>query len=162
MKRSPRSLLYLVIMGLLLVLGGNSFLGGSLPAGTQAPGAAVEGASAPQLQEGPVITPQAIAAYLFKHGELPDNFITKQEAQKLGWDSAKNYVSDVAPGKSIGGDRFGNYEKLLPDKPGRVWRECDCYYESGPRNAYRICYSNDGLVYYTDDHYKNFTQMQRP
>ena len=109
--------------------------------------------------QGPVIEPQAIADYIFEHGELPDNFITKKEAQKLGWDSSYNYVSDVAPGKSIGGDRFGNYEGLLPSKKGRQWYEADCYYTKGKRNAHRILFSNDGLVYYTDDHYESFTQM---
>ena len=108
---------------------------------------------------GPIIEPQDIADYLFEHGELPDNFITKKEAQKLGWDSSWNYVSDVAPGKSIGGDRFGNYEGLLPTKKGRQWYEADCYYTKGKRNAHRILYSNDGLVYYTDDHYETFTKM---
>ena len=109
--------------------------------------------------QGPVIEPQAIADYIFEHGELPDNFITKKEAQNLGWDSSYNYVSDVAPGKSIGGDRFGNYEGLLPTKKGRQWYEADCYYTTGKRNAHRILFSNDGLVYYTDDHYESFTQM---
>lgn len=109
---------------------------------------------------GPIIEPQAIADYLFEHGKLPDNFITKKEAQAMGWDSAKNDVSDVAPGYSIGGDRFGNYEGLLPKKKGRTWYEADCYYTSGNRNAHRIVYSNDGLVYYTDDHYESFTEMK--
>ena len=109
--------------------------------------------------QGPIIEPQAIADYIFQHGKLPDNFITKKEAQALGWDSSRNYVSDVAPGKSIGGDRFGNYEGLLPSKKGRTWYEADCYYTTGKRNAYRILYSSDGLVYYTDDHYASFTQM---
>ena len=108
---------------------------------------------------GPIIEPQAIADYIFQHGRLPDNFITKKEAQRLGWDSSRNYVSDVAPGKSIGGDRFGNYEGRLPNKKGRTWYEADCYYTKGKRNAYRILFSNDGLVYYTDDHYETFTQM---
>ena len=108
---------------------------------------------------GPLIEPQAIADYIFEHGKLPDNFITKKEAQALGWDSSYNYVSDVAPGKSIGGDKFGNYEGLLPSKKGRQWYEADCYYTKGKRNAYRIIFSNDGLVYYTDDHYESFTQM---
>lgn len=107
----------------------------------------------------PIIEPQAIADYIFEHGELPDNFITKKEAQKLGWDSSRNYVSDVAPGKSIGGDKFGNYEGLLPSKKGRQWYEADCYYTTGKRNAHRILFSNDGLVYYTDDHYETFTKM---
>ena len=108
---------------------------------------------------GPIIEPQAIADYLFAYGKLPPNFITKREAQALGWDSSRNYVSDVAPGKSIGGDRFGNYEGKLPTAKGRQYYECDCYYKKGSRNAYRIIYSNDGLVYYTDDHYNTFTQM---
>ena len=108
---------------------------------------------------GPIIEPQAIADYIFEYGRLPDNFITKKEAQKLGWDSSWNYVSDVAPGMSIGGDRFGNYEGRLPEKKGRQWYEADCYYTKGKRNAHRILYSNDGLVYYTDDHYETFTQM---
>ena len=109
--------------------------------------------------KGPIIEPQAIADYIFEHGELPDNFITKKEAQNLGWDSSWNYVSDVAPGKSIGGDKFGNYEGRLPSKKGRQWYEADCYYTTGKRNAYRILFSNDGLVYYTNDHYETFTQM---
>lgn len=108
---------------------------------------------------GPIIEPQAIADYIFEHGKLPDNFITKKEAQKLGWDSSRNYVGDVAPGKSIGGDRFGNYEGRLPSKKGRTWYEADCYYQGKKRNAHRILYSSDGLVYYTDDHYETFTQM---
>ncbi len=110
-------------------------------------------------EEGPIIEPQAIADYLFEHGELPDNFITKKEAQELGWDSRKNYVSDVAPGMSIGGDRFGNYEGLLPKAKGRQYYECDCYYTEGKRNAYRIIFSNDGLVFYTEDHYQTFEEM---
>ena len=103
--------------------------------------------------------PQEIADYIFLYGKLPPNFITKKQAQNLGWDSSWNYVSDVAPGKSIGGDRFGNYEGRLPDKKGRTWYEADCYYTKGKRNAHRILFSNDGLVYYTDDHYESFTQM---
>ena len=116
---------------------------------------------------GPIIEPQAIADYLFEHGELPPNFITKKEAQKLGWVtkaearqmgniSLARDVSDVAPGCSIGGDRFGNYEGKLPTAKGRQYYECDCYYVSGDRSRYRIVYSNDGLVFYTEDHYETY------
>jgi hypothetical protein len=108
---------------------------------------------------GPIIESQAIADYLFEHGELPDNFITKKEAQALGWQSGYRYVSDAAPGMSIGGDYFGNYEGQLPKAKGRKYYECDCYYVDGPRNAYRIIFSNDGLVFYTEDHYQTFVQM---
>ena len=113
----------------------------------------------PAEETGPITEPQAIADYLFEHGKLPENFITKEEAQDLGWDSSYNYVSDVAPGMSIGGDYFGNYEGKLPKVKGRKYYECDCYYTGGKRNAYRIIYSNDGHVWYTEDHYNTFTEM---
>lgn len=106
-----------------------------------------------------ITAPQDIADYIFAHGTLPDNFLTKNEARQLGWDSSKNYVSDVAPGYSIGGDKFGNYEGLLPDASGRKWYEADANYTAGPRGAERILYSSDGLVYYTSDHYQTFTEM---
>ena len=124
--------------------------------GLDAPAAS---AAIPENPDKPLTEPQDIADYIFLYGKLPPNFITKKQAQNLGWDSSWNYVSDVAPGKSIGGDRFGNYEGLLPTKKGRQWYEADCYYTKGKRNAYRILFSNDGLVYYTDDHYESFTQM---
>lgn len=98
-----------------------------------------------------------VALYIHTYGCLPDNFITKKEAQALGWTGGS--LERYAPGKVIGGDRFGNYEGLLPSKKGRQWYEADCYYKKGKRNAHRILYSNDGLVYYTDDHYESFTQM---
>lgn len=107
----------------------------------------------------PVTDPQQIVNYLSIYGELPENFITKREAKALGWDSSYNYVGDVAPGKSIGGDRFGNYEGLLPDRKGRTWYECDANYRGKKRGAERVLFSSDGLYYYTDNHYKTFTQM---
>ncbi|MGP1485886.1 MAG: ribonuclease domain-containing protein [Campylobacter sp.] len=97
-----------------------------------------------------------VASYIYKFSQLPPNFITKKQARSLGWDPQNNYLSDVAPQKSIGGDRFGNKERTLPDKDGRKWFECDIDYQSGKRNAKRIVFSNDGMIYYTPDHYKNF------
>ncbi len=111
------------------------------------------------VPEGPIIDPQSIADYVFAHGELPENFLTKAEARKLGWDSSRNDLSDVAPGMSIGGDRFGNYEGRLPVVKGRQYYEADCYYTGGNRNAYRIIYDNEGHVWYTADHYETFTEL---
>ena len=113
------------------------------------------------VPEGPIIDPQSIADYIFAHGELPDNFITKKEARRLGWGTAvaRNYVSDVAPGMSIGGDHFGNYEGRLPVEKGVEYREADCWYTGGRRNACRIIYSNQGRVWYTEDHYETFTEL---
>ena len=65
----------------------------------------------------------------------------------------------MAKGKSIGGDRFGNFEKQLPIKKGRVYRECDIDYRGGKRGPKRIIFSNDGLIYYTGDHYKTFEKL---
>ena len=118
-----------------------------------------EGTALPVEKTGPIIEPQAIADYIFVHGTLPDNFITKKEAQALGWDSSRNDVSDVAPGKSIGGDYFGNYEGRLPVEQGVEYHEADCWYTGGKRNAYRVIYSNQGRVWYTEDHYETFTEL---
>ena len=107
----------------------------------------------------PVTDPQQIVNYLGAYGKLPENFITKKEAQNLGWDSRYNYVGDVAPGKSIGGYRFGNYGRQLPTKKGRTWYECDANYRGKKRGAERVIFSSDGLYYYTSDHYSTFTQM---
>ncbi|MBV7276556.1 ribonuclease [Clostridium sp. PL3] len=98
---------------------------------------------------------QGVADYIHKNAALPDNFITKDQATKLGWTPGKD-LDKVAPGKSIGGDIFKNAEKSLPDAPKRVWRECDINYNGGKRGADRILYSNDGLIYSTSDHYKTF------
>ena len=103
--------------------------------------------------------PYDVADYLHAYGELPPNFITKNEAKELGWDSAKGNLWDVAPGMSIGGDRFGNREGLLPKADGRTWYECDVNYEGGYRGADRVLYSNDGLIYCTFDHYESFTAI---
>lgn len=99
-----------------------------------------------------------VAAYIHVFKTLPPNYITKTQATKLGWKS-DGTLDKVAPGKSIGGDRFGNYEKKLPDKQGRVWKECDIDYVKGNRNAKRICYSNDGLIYYSASHYQKFERL---
>ncbi len=110
----------------------------------------------PQLAEdGSYTTKEDVALYLHLYGHLPDNFITKKEAQKLGWGGGS--LESYAPGKCIGGDYFGNYEGLLPEKKGRKYTECDIdTLGAKSRGAKRIIFSNDGLIYYTDDHYESF------
>ena len=100
-----------------------------------------------------------VAAYLNAYDRLPENFITKDEAKALGWDSTLGNLNEVAPGKSIGGDRFGNYEGLLPEKEGRIYYECDINYNGGFRGRERLVWSNDGLIYYSGDHYESFTLL---
>lgn len=110
-------------------------------------------------KEGSYTTPEDVAEYIHTFGTLPNNFITKSDAKALGWDSSKGNLWDVAEGKSIGGDRFGNYEGLLPQADGRKYTECDVNYNGGFRGGERIVFSNDGLIYYTNDHYQSFTQL---
>lgn len=122
--------------------------------GTQEPGDETGG---PEISEdGSYTSRDEVAAYLHLYGHLPANFLTKNEARELGWDSSLGNLDEVAPGMSIGGDRFGNREGLLPAAPGRQYYECDIDYEGGFRNGKRIVWSNDGLIYYTEDHYNSF------
>ena len=102
---------------------------------------------------------EEVAVYLTLYDELPENYMTKKEAQKLGWVSSKGNLWDVAYGCSIGGDRFGNYEGILPEKKGRSWTECDIDFEGDYRGAKRIVFSSDDLIYYTDDHYESFEKV---
>ena len=113
----------------------------------------------PVDQDGWYDTMEEVAVYLVLYDELPENFLTKKEAQKLGWVSSKGNLWDVAYGRSIGGDRFGNYEGVLPDKKGRQWTECDINFEGDYRGAERIVFSNDDLMYYTNDHYNTFEKI---
>lgn len=97
----------------------------------------------------------SVALYIHTYGKLPQNYISKAEAEKLGWSGGS--VEKFAEGKCIGGAKFGNYEGLLPKKEGRQYYECDIdTLGKDSRGAKRIVYSNDGLIYYTDDHYESF------
>ena len=135
------------------------------PADTQKPTEAQKPTDAPQPggtgtldKNGTYTTKEDVALYIHLYGELPSNFITKDEARDLGWEGGG--LEDYAPGKCIGGDRFGNYEGLLPKAPGRTWTECDIdTLGKSSRGAKRIVFSNDGLIFYTDDHYESFTQL---
>ena len=96
-----------------------------------------------------------VALYIHTYGHLPSNYITKSEAEAAGWSGGS--VEKYCPGKCIGGSRFGNYEGQLPDADDRVWTECDINtLGASSRGAERIVYSNDGLIYYTGDHYESF------
>ena len=96
-----------------------------------------------------------VALYIHLYGKLPSNYISKKDAQALGWSSGS--LEPYAPGKSIGGSRFGNYEGLLPEAKGRTYTECDIDTKGKKkRGSKRIVFSNDGLIYYTEDHYETF------
>lgn len=101
---------------------------------------------------------EIVVKYLKEHGELPDYYITKSEAKSLGWIPSKGNLCEVAPGRAIGGDIWTNRQKSLPTKSGRKYFEADLNYNCGNRNADRVVFSNDGLVFVTFDHYRSFEE----
>ena len=106
-------------------------------------------------EDGSYTTKEDVALYIYTYGHLPGNFMTKSEARKLGWEGGG--LDRFADGMCIGGDKFGNYEGRLPNAEGRRWTECDIdTLHAKSRGAKRIVFSNDGLIYYTEDHYESF------
>ena len=107
-------------------------------------------------EDGTYTTKEEVAEYINLYGHLPSNYITKRAAKELGWVNSEGNLNEVAPGMSIGGDYFGNYEGLLPESDDRDYYECDIDFDGTYRNEKRIVFSNDGLIYYTEDHYESF------
>ncbi|EKT59960.1 ribonuclease domain-containing protein [Providencia sneebia] len=106
------------------------------------------------------LTRQAnVIGYLQQHHQLPNFYISKKDARQAGWDPKLGNLCEVLPGKAIGGDRFLNREKKLPIAPNRQWFEADINYRCGHRNADRMLYSSDGMIFVTKDHYKSFQQI---
>ena len=129
----------------------------SLP--TEAPTQTPADTPCPVSEDGEYYTKDEVALYIHLFGHLPKNFVTKSEAKSRGWPGYGS-VEPYAPGCMIGGDYYGNYEKLLPVKKGRKYTECDIdTLGRRSRGAKRIVFSNDGLIYYTDDHYESFTLL---
>ena len=113
-------------------------------------------AQEPSLDEdGTYTTKEDLALYLHLYGHLPSNFVTKKEARAAGWTGGS--VEAFFPGMCIGGDYYGDYEGNLPKAKGRSWHECDVNtLGRRGRGAERIVWSNDGLIYYTGDHYETW------
>ena len=144
--------------------------GGDVPAvspveSSAAPAAESSAAPAEENSDAPVIdqygsytTKEDVALYIHTYGCLPQNFITKDQARQAGWNGGS--LEPYCPGMCIGGDSFGNREGLLPKAQGRSWTECDINtLGADSRGAERIVFSNDGLIYYTGDHYESFTLL---
>ncbi len=149
-----------VFPGCSSAMAGTLTSGGQTVSGQQTAGSTQSSSSgetaAPVLPEdGSYNSKEEVALYLHLYGHLPQNYITKKEAQNLGWSGGS--LEKYAPGKSIGGSRFGNYEGILPEKDGRQYFECDIdTLGEKKRGAKRIVWSSDGLIYYTEDHYETF------
>lgn len=140
---------------------------GNLPDAGQGPSNGGEGNANPSGEKGDdgnrsvdedgwYTSKEEVALYIHLYGELPDNYVTKREAEEAGW-SGGNVERYTGEGTAIGGSTFGNREGLLPKERGRTYTECDIDTPGkNSRGAKRIVYSNDGLIYYTDDHYESF------
>lgn len=99
----------------------------------------------------------SVISYVKAQKELPDFYLTKNEARASGWIPSEGNLCKVLPGKAIGGDRFGNREKLLPQ--GKQYFEADVNYSCGNRNSHRIVYTQSGEIWLTTDHYKTFKKQ---
>lgn len=164
MKKLLRfALMFILIFALVMLVEGvllPALSGGEAPAAPEAtlnvlPPDDAPPEEAPALDEdGAYTSKDELALYIHLYGHLPGNFVTKDQAEAAGWTGGA--VGKVLPGKSIGGDRYYNREGLLPKAEGRIWTECDVGDRRNTRGAERIVFSNDGLVYYTPDHYDSF------
>ncbi|GKX59915.1 hypothetical protein SOASR031_22300 [Leminorella grimontii] len=159
MKRNTQLLL---VVFLLLIIGGLAFNFLHSNNGGISDGAAGSISSSSQaVQDIDRLTQrQTVVNYVREHGRLPDYYITKSQARSQGWDARDGNLCSVLPGKAIGGDRFSNREKRLPQAKGRTWFEADINYRCGHRGAERLLYSDDGLIYVTIDHYQRFMEVK--
>ncbi len=95
-----------------------------------------------------------VALYIHTYKKLPQNYITKSESREMGWEA------DDDSGLVVGGDIFQNREGQLPEKEGRTYYEADVSAGyTNHRGPERIVFSNDGLIYYTSDHYESFEKL---
>ncbi|AMD16612.1 ribonuclease [Methanobrevibacter sp. YE315] len=109
------------------------------------------------VEDGQYCTVNEVSAYIKQFHKLPSNYITKKEAQNLGWHGGP--LKKYAPGKSIGGDVFTNRQHALPGSESK-YIECDINANGTSRGAERIVYNTgDFKVYYTSDHYKTFKEV---
>jgi guanyl-specific ribonuclease Sa len=100
---------------------------------------------------------KTVINYVKQNHRLPDYYITKNEARKLGWNASKGNLCEALPGRAIGGDKFGNRENQLPQ--GEKYYEADVNYSCGNRNADRIIFTRNGDIYLTKNHYKSFEKQ---
>ena len=154
-KKTPIWLSVLLLVAVILING----MGGEAPEEPTYPADAAGYVENVEIdEEGWYYSADEVSLYLHLYGHLPDNFITKSEAASLGWEGGS--VEPDAPDHVIGGDKFGNREGMLPDTKGRYYYQCDIdTLGEDSRGAKRIVFSNDGLIYYTEDHYESFVLL---
>lgn len=161
MNRSPIKLILLFIIGLLsafLVRFYISDLKSDKGETQKSETAAKAIQEAPQLSSIEALTSaQTVIDFVKTHHQLPDFYITKHDARKMGWIAAQGNWCDVLPGKALGGDPFGNRENKLPT--GKQYFEADVNVRCGRRNGDRIVYTLSGEVWLTENHYQSFRKQ---
>ncbi len=104
-----------------------------------------------------------IANGLHLTGRLPSCYLTKDAAEKKGWHPGLD-LWRVASGAAIGGDRFGNRERVLPSRWNGRYVEADIDYSGGARGSHRLIFVRDmgeeWLVFVTTDHYRTFARFE--
>lgn len=103
-----------------------------------------------------------VLQFINQTGDLPDCYLTKQEANAWGWDRGED-LWRVAEGMSIGGDHFQNREGLLPRRYNGRYVEADLDYRGRRRDARRLVFVDDAegqwLIWVTLDHYDSFLRV---
>lgn len=95
--------------------------------------------------------------YLIEYGQLPNNFITKGSQET--W-MVRRQFRTLRPRQMYWRRLFWQLRKSSPVVSGRTYHECDIdTLNAKSRGAKRIIYSDDGQIYYTDNHYKSFTLL---
>ena len=167
MKKKPRMKLWIVTLAVIMAFSSLcAGCGGSGQSGQdqttaktqteeQAETGQKSGTEAQKLdRDGTYDSKDEVAEYLYEYGELPGNYMTKDQARQMGWEGGS--LERYAPGKCIGGDHYGNYERNLPDGD---YHECDIdTLGKKSRGPKRLVYS-DEEIYYTGDHYSTFELM---
>ena len=121
-------------------------------------------------ESGKYTTRDSVAAYLCKFDKLPSNYASKDEGQKLyesktGKTFEKwNFNPWTTIGVMIGGDKFNNYASNASNYhatlPEGSYHEADVDYSGKNRGIKRLVYQSDCVIYYTADHYENFSKLE--
>ena len=86
-------------------------------------------------EKGSYTTKEDVALYIHQYGKLPQNFITKKEAQQLGWSGGS--LEPYAPGKSIGGNT-GEMQAAMPGYFKALRRLCEDVQAENPEFEIRL------------------------
>lgn len=121
------------------------------------------------VESGTYTTRDSVAAYLCKFGNLPGNYVGKNEGKKLyeakGYTFSKwNFNPWTTLGVMIGGDKFDNFasdpDYYHENLPEGNYHEADVEYSAKNRGTKRLVYQPDCIIYYTADHYETYTRLK--